>query len=67
MKKYLVQVSKGDGKYQTKYAADCYSAAIRWYRGVNIGNGYNKRLVLRQGEKDSIILERNTELGFFVG
>lgn len=44
---FLVQVGRGKGKYQTKYSFKGELArAVMYYRGINIGNGYKKRLVM---------------------
>ena len=44
---FLVQVGRGNGSYKTRYSfkgnlvqATCY------YRSINIGNGYKKRLLM---------------------
>lgn len=44
---FLVQVGKGKkGSYETKYRiVGNLSQAVFWYNGINIGNGYKKRLV----------------------
>lgn len=42
---FLVEIGKGRGKYKT--AIKCTGnihEAVRYYRAVNIGNGYKKRL-----------------------
>ena len=43
---FLVQVGKGPkGSYKTKYSfTGDISQAIIYYKGINIGNGYKKRL-----------------------
>jgi hypothetical protein len=42
---FLVQVGKGRGAYQTRYRfTGNLGQAVLWYRGINIGNGYKKRL-----------------------
>ena len=44
--KYVVQIGKGaKGSYRTRYAVDSLGQADLLYRGINIGNGYKKRLV----------------------
>jgi Fe-S oxidoreductase len=42
---FLVQVGKGKGAYQTRYRfTGDLEQAVFYYRGINIGNGYKKRL-----------------------
>jgi hypothetical protein len=43
---FLVQVGKGKkGSYKTKYSfVGNLLQAVMWYNGINIGNGYKKRL-----------------------
>jgi len=44
---FLVQVGKGKGSYKTKYrVCGNLPQAVMWYRGINIGNGYKKRLLM---------------------
>ena len=45
---FLVQVGRyTKGKYQTKYSfKGNLHQAVMYYRGINIGNGYKKRLVM---------------------
>jgi len=50
--RYQVQVGKGaKGSYKTKYdfMPLARTAAHKWYEGINIGNGYKKRLVAPNG------------------
>jgi len=43
---FLVQVGKGKSAYKTRYRiVGNIGQAVAWYRGINIGNGYKKRLV----------------------
>jgi hypothetical protein len=45
---FLVQVGKGSkGAYQTRYSfkGNLYQA-VMYYNGINIGNGYKKRLYM---------------------
>ena len=51
---FLVQVSKGKGSYKTRYSTSTYSEAVRWYNGLNVHSGYNKRIV----HPDGAILHR---------
>ena len=44
---FLVQVGKGKSAYKTKYRfAGKLSMAVLHYNGINIGNGYKKRLLM---------------------
>lgn len=48
---FHVQVGyKAKGAYQTRYALDSVSRAELYYRCINIGNGYKKRLITRTGK-----------------
>lgn len=42
----LVQVGKGKGSYKTRYSFDNENRARMWYKCINIGNGYKKRLII---------------------
>jgi len=43
---FLVQIGRGRGSYRTKYSiTGSLGKACFYYRAVNIGNGYKKRLV----------------------
>ena len=42
---FLVQVGKGRGSYRTRYSfTGNLAQAVFYYRCINIGNGYKKRL-----------------------
>jgi hypothetical protein len=43
---FLVQVGKGKGSYKTRYRFEGkdIGQAVMYYRGINVGNGYKKRL-----------------------
>ena len=44
---FEVQVGRGKSAYVTKYSFKGELArAVLYYRGINIGNGYKKRLVM---------------------
>ena len=44
---FEVQVGRGKSAYATKYSFKGELArAVLYYRGINIGNGYKKRLVM---------------------
>lgn len=43
---YRIQVGRGPkGSYSTSYTMNTYDQAYAWYRGVNVGYGYKKRLI----------------------
>lgn len=45
---YRIQIRQGHRRYwQTKYAVDNRAQAVLLYEGVNIGNGWQKRLMHR--------------------
>ena len=44
---FLVQVGRGKGSYKTRYSFKGNLAqAVMHYNGINIGNGYKKRLLM---------------------
>lgn len=44
---FLVQVGKGKSAYKTRYRfVGNIGQAIMYYKGVNVGNGYKKRLIV---------------------
>ena len=44
---FEVQVGKGNRAYTTRYSfKGNLHQAVMYYRGINIGNGYKKRLVM---------------------
>jgi hypothetical protein len=45
---FLIQVGKGSkGSYKSRYkVTGTLTEAVSWYNGINIGNGYKKRLVM---------------------
>ena len=45
---FLIQIGKGPkGSYTTRYkVTGSLTEAVSWYNGINIGNGYKKRLVM---------------------
>jgi hypothetical protein len=45
--KFEVQIGRGRSKYTTRYAfTGNLHQAVMYYRGINIGRGYKKRLVM---------------------
>jgi hypothetical protein len=45
MDEFLIQVGRYKGSYKTKYKFNTLTQAWLWYKAINIGNGYKKRLV----------------------
>ena len=44
---FEVQVGRGHGQYETRYSFEGELArALFYYKAVNIGNGYKKRLIM---------------------
>jgi hypothetical protein len=43
--RYVVQIGRGKGRYNVRYTFDNERTAILCFNGINIGNGYKKRLV----------------------
>lgn len=43
---YIIDVGRGRGKYKTRYVSTTHGRACLLYSGINIGNGYKKRLRL---------------------
>ena len=49
--RWRVEVGKGSkGKYDSRYTLDNPQQSMAYYNGINIGNGYKKRLVLLRAE-----------------
>ena len=46
MDEFLIQVGRYKGAYKTKYKCANLIQASLWYRAINIGNGYKKRLIM---------------------
>lgn len=56
--RWQVQVAKGPkGAYGTRWEfnASAGGQACMYYRGLNIGNGYKKRLLILDGGKKTIL------------
>lgn len=56
---YEVQSRSKKGKYVTRIRTTNWNQAVLYYNGINIGNGYRKRLLVngkkyikREGEKN---------------
>ncbi len=43
---FEVQVRPYNGKYRTKYRLENWAQAVMYYNGINIGNGYRKRMLV---------------------
>jgi hypothetical protein len=53
---YLVQVRKEHGKYISRCYTDVWTQALMYYRGINIGAPYTKRLVeISEDDKRKVI------------
>lgn len=49
---FLVQVGKDSGAYKTKYRfVGNLVSAVLYFNGINIGNGYKKRLMMPSAKK----------------
>lgn len=49
---FLVQVGKGRGAYRTRYSfTGNLVQAVMYYRAINIGNGFKKRLLMPASPK----------------
>ena len=46
--RYFVETSRGTGSYKVRYSfpstGDGLKQAVFYFHGINVGNGYNKRL-----------------------
>jgi len=52
---FLVQIGRGRGSYRTKYSiTGSLGKACFYYRCVNVGNGYKKRLICESLNKPLI-------------
>ena len=52
---FLVQVGKGRGAYKTKYSfKGTLPQALFYYSGINVGNGYKKRLFIPSFNKPTL-------------
>lgn len=52
---FLVQVGKGRGSYSTRYRfTGDLGQAVLFYRGINVGNGYKKRLFVPSFNKPTL-------------
>jgi len=55
---FWVQVGKGRGSYRTRYSfTGNLAQAVFYYRGINIGNGYKKRLYSPSMNKPTLAKE----------
>jgi hypothetical protein len=44
--RFVIQIGKGPkGRYRTKYTTNNARQAELFYKGINIGNGYKKRIL----------------------
>lgn len=44
--KFKIQVGKGKSSYDNRFVTGNLNQALLLYNGINIGNGYKKRLLL---------------------
>jgi hypothetical protein len=52
---FLVQVGKGRGSYSTRYRfTGNLVQAVFYYRSINVGNGYKKRLIAPSFNKPTL-------------
>lgn len=53
---FLVQVGRYKSSYKTRYTiTGNLGQAVLYYNGINIGNGYKKRLLMLGLNKDSVL------------
>jgi hypothetical protein len=43
---FYVQVGRGKGSYKARYSGSDLSRISFYYTGINVGNGYKKRLLM---------------------
>ena len=52
---FLVQVAKGRGRYATRFrVVGNLSQAVSLFNGINIGNGYRKRLLMPNAKRQTL-------------
>ena len=52
---FLVQIGRGKSAYKTKYRiVGNLSQALLHYKGINIGNGYKKRLTMPSAKRPTL-------------
>lgn len=57
---FLVQVGHGKGSYKTKHDIIGQPVtALSIYNGINIGNGFKKRLVLKTSIRREVLAKQN--------
>jgi len=55
---FLIQIGKGKSSYKTKYTINGnLGLALMYYEGINIGNGYKKRLLVPSFNKPLLARE----------
>jgi hypothetical protein len=53
---FMVQVGRGKGGYATKYTIQGdLEQALFYYDGINIGNGYKKRLLMPSSKNNPVL------------
>jgi len=59
---FLVQVGKGrKGSYKTSYSfTGDLPRAVMYYNGINIGNGYKKRLLMPSSSRNPVLSKQTS-------
>lgn len=58
---FLVQVGRYKGKYSTRYSfKGNLGQAVMYFNGINIGNGYKKRLLMPGSQKPVLARQMST-------
>lgn len=58
---FLVQVTKGHKRYATKYRiVGNLHQAVLYYKAINIGNGYRKRLLMPSCSKNPVLARQGS-------
>jgi hypothetical protein len=53
---FLVQIGKNKSSYKTKWRfVGNLHQAVLWYRGINVGKGYKKRLLMPSCAKNPVL------------
>lgn len=55
---WLVEVGRYRGAYKTRYFRTTAADGVMYYRCVNIGNGYKKRLVMLREDGTRTVVAR---------
>lgn len=62
MTEFLVQMGRyAKGSYKTKYRfTGNLEQAVMYYKGINIGNGYKKRLLMPSCSKNPVLAKQSS-------